>query len=96
MESSDPYLSSFDFNCPQGIDPIERLELLQRIIDGHATGSEKDAFYQTVENCDQCECNNICQQHKDLKGLLKENVNKRPVPSGLIDVIRNQIQNSID
>ena len=85
-----------DFNCPQGIDPRDRLELLQKIIDNEASLVEKNEFYESVENCEQCQCSDLCSQHAEIKDLLKQNVVLKPMPVGLVDVIKERIQKSID
>lgn len=82
------------FECPQGVDPEERKVLLQRIIDGQATESEAKYFYKTLENCENCQCRHQCDQHLEIKNLLKEKIINKPLPEGLIEDIKNRILKS--
>ena len=83
------------YDCPQGINLEERKEILQKIVDGQATKDEERLFYQSMENCDKCQCRNLCEQHLEIKSLLKEQLNPKPIPQGLIDEIKSKITGSV-
>ena len=83
------------FDCPQGIDNEERVQLLQRIVDGQATTEEEKVFYSSMEDCDKCRCKNLCDQHLEIKSILKEKLIPVPMPNGLIDQIKGKISGSL-
>ncbi len=82
------------FDCPQGIDNDERKQLLQRIVDGQADSEEKKYFYSTMEDCDRCRCKNLCEQHLEIKSILKEKLIPVPIPTGLLEEIKGKISGS--
>jgi len=83
------------YECPQGINLDDRKELLQKIVDGQATKDEEKHFYQSMESCDRCQCRNLCEQHLEIKSMLKEKLNPKPVPKGLIEEIKSKISGTI-
>lgn len=80
------------FDCPQGVDPEERKLLLQKIIDGLASEDEQHQFYKTLENCDRCHCREQCNQHIEIKNILKENIINKPLPVGLLEEIKTGVE----
>ena len=82
------------FDCPQGIDNDERIELLQKIVDGQANVEEKKFFYNSMDDCEKCKCKNLCEQHLEIKTILKERMVPVPMPTGLIEEIKGKISGS--
>ena len=93
-EEKDKMCTDDSFDCPQGIDNEERIELLQRIVDGQATNEEKGIFYNSMEDCEKCHCKNLCEQHLEIKSILKEKLVPIPMPNGLIEEIKGKISGS--
>lgn len=79
-------------DCPQGVDSLERRELLQKIIDGQATVREERYFYDTIENCQKCRCRDWCEEHLEIKSILKEKFVNKPTPNGLLNEIKAKIK----
>ncbi len=82
------------FDCPQGIDGDDRKEMLQRIVDGQASEDEEKFFYTSMVNCERCQCKNLCEQHLEIKSILKEKLVPIPLPKGLIETIKGKISGS--
>ena len=81
-----------DYDCPQGIDPQDRLKLLHRIVDGQASDNEETFFFDSIKNCNVCVCKDICNEHIKIKSVLKQKFQDRPLPEDLIDQIKDKIQ----
>lgn len=66
------------------------LEMLQLILDGEANQQEENHFLKHMDACVPC------YQHynleKTIRQVLKARIEKKPVPSDLIDSIRLKIQ----
>lgn len=85
-----PNRNSLD--CPQGVDPAERKLLLQKIIDGQANLEEERQFFKTLENCEKCICREQCDQHIEIRQILKESIVNKPLPAGLVDQIKTKVE----
>lgn len=69
------------------------LKLLQVILDGEATKSEEEFFFQNLEKCPNCiDC---YENEKQLREAIKNKSKKREVPQDLIDCIQNKIKGII-
>jgi hypothetical protein len=94
-EELDELYNDDSFECPQGIDNEERKLLLQKIVDGQANSKEAIYFYSTMDDCEHCQCKNLCEQHLEIKTILKEKLIPMPMPSGLLERIKGKISGSI-
>ena len=65
------------------------LEVLQLILDGEADQEQQLYFSQHIKNCVPC----LDHYHLDqeIKNLIKQKIEKKSVPSDLIESIRNKI-----
>lgn len=84
------------FDCPQGVDPAERRLLLQKIIDNQASIDEERRFFKTLENCERCICREQCDQHIEIRRILKESIVNKPLPEGLVDQIKTKVERLAD
>ena len=68
------------------------MEMLQTILDGAATSEQEEYFKQHMDECMPCFKN--YQVEMQIRQLIKTKCNKEPLPAGLVDSIKQQV-NSI-
>lgn len=86
------------FHCPYresglaGCDNYEqRIELLQKIVDGHATVGEQEAFDKMVSECENCKCRIYCRQQLEIRQLLRTQLDRKRVPLDMIEAIKKRV-----
>jgi hypothetical protein len=72
----------------------QKLEVLQKIIDGQATPQEEKFYQEIVKECMDCFCRQYCEQELAIKNLLKTKLDKKRVPLDLIDAIKSKFNES--
>jgi len=83
-----------DFECFMGYDRDDRIELLQKVVDGVASDSEQSDFASSIEDCVECNCRHLCDTHTEIKQMIKTHIAKKDLPSGLIDNILSRVRSS--
>lgn len=66
------------------------VSLLDIIIDGEASEEDKTYFFSHVETCK--ECFRAHQKHEQLKRFLRENIQRKVVPTNLLSSIQTVIK----
>ncbi len=69
------------------------VEMLNLIVDGQATDSQLEQFQQHMAECPPC-----YQSHElgqAIKIALQSKLDKKPVPPGLIDIIKSKIRETV-
>ncbi len=66
------------------------VSLLDMIIDGEASDDDKTYFFSHVENCKECFAAH--QKHDQLKRFLRENIQRKMVPTNLLSSIQTVIK----
>lgn len=66
------------------------LELLQLVLDGEASGAEKDYYMHHIEECMPCYRNyNI---ETEIRNILRSKLEKKAVPTDLVHSIRSKVK----
>jgi anti-sigma factor (TIGR02949 family) len=68
----------------------ECLESLQLLVDGETTKEQEDYFKRHLEEC--LPCYDFYNIEKSVKEVLKNKIEKRPVPASLAENIRTQLK----
>jgi anti-sigma factor (TIGR02949 family) len=66
------------------------VSLLDQIVDGEASESDKTYFFTHVETCKSCF--EAHQKHQRLKEVLQENIKRKAVPANLLSSIKSVIK----
>lgn len=72
----------------------QKLEILQKIVDGQATPKEEAFYNRIIEECMDCFCRQYCEQELAIKHLLRTKLDKKRVPIDLIDKIKSKFNES--
>jgi anti-sigma factor (TIGR02949 family) len=76
-------------NSAKGCSKQECLESLQLILDGEACKDTEEKFIRHLSDC--LPCYNLYHLDKAVKELIQTKIQKKPVPSFLLNNIRNKI-----
>ena len=69
------------------------LELLQLVLDGEASETEKGYYMHHIEECMPCyRSYNI--EH-EIRNILRSKLEKKPVPTDLVTCIRSKVQETV-
>ena len=69
------------------------LELLQLVLDGEASDSEKNYYMHHIEECMPCYRNyNI---ETEIRNVLRSKLEKKPVPTDLLFSIRSKVKETV-
>ncbi|GEO02502.1 hypothetical protein AAE02nite_01660 [Adhaeribacter aerolatus] len=66
------------------------VSLLDIIIDGEASEEDRTYFFSHVETCQECFAAH--QKHEQLKRFLRENIQRKVVPTNLLSSIQSVIK----
>lgn len=77
-------------NCK---DHAKCMEMLQLILDGEATDSDKDYYYSHMEKC--MPCYRAYNLESAIRRILKTNLDKKQVPADLVDCIKSKIKETV-
>ena len=66
------------------------VSLLDLIVDGEATEADHTYFFTHVETCK--ECFGAHEKHQQLKQVLRDNIQRKAVPSNLLSSIQTVIK----
>ena len=72
--------------CPEQQKCVEMLNLL---LDGEASSSQKDYINEHIKNC--IPCNEDYEMEKAIRTLLQQKCNNMKAPKDLVDLIRHKI-----
>lgn len=74
-------------------DHAKCMEMLQLILDGEASDSDKDYYYSHMEKC--MPCYRAYNLESAIRRILKTNLDKKVVPADLIDCIKSKINETV-
>ncbi len=69
------------------------IEMLQIILDGEASEEEQQYFLNHVEEC--APCYQYYNLEKTIRLVLKQKIEKKPIPEDLIESIKAKIQHTV-
>ena len=74
-------------------DHAKCMEMLQLILDGEASESEKEYYYAHMEKCMPCYREHNLESA--IRRVLKTNIEKKQVPADLINCIKSKIKETV-
>ncbi len=80
-------------NCQEpGCDNYEeRRDLIQKVVDGQASESEREKYQQIISQCQNCTCRQYCEQELAIKNLLQTKLDRKRVPLDIVEKIKTHI-----